>query len=229
MSVDIDARKQLAEAINKYINDEIDNFEFDDVITDIKTKDKTVKWCVSSLWYCYDDLKQHRAVLSKREWDLLQRMLLLLDGSGEIEEATELIYPSENFILLSILGMMIAVPTISAWLQSGSATFVLWAFLSIGTIIVHVRKAHRLVKLNQHVPVLLPFGSIREIMAFRRRSCRFKKQKYRKEIKTRTIRHRILETDVSTIGYMLLVLIAPLVALAGILPARVCKTKIVAS
>lgn len=229
MSVNLIARKQLTEAINKFINDEINSYEFDDLIKDIRTHDKTIKDCVSALWYFYDDLKKHKAVLSKHEWDMLQRILLLLDGRGEIEASTELVYLRENVILLIILGAMASMPLVVSWIQSGTVSLSLWVILSVSTVVVHVLKKRQLAKLDPFGSYLVPFGSMREIATARRRSMSFKKQKYRNEIKRRTIRHRILESDVTTIGYMLLVLIAPLVALFGVLPARIYNSKVVTS
>ncbi|MHB0961093.1 MAG: hypothetical protein ACYC0X_21805 [Pirellulaceae bacterium] len=56
-------------------------FAFDDEITEIgtATADGTVHFVVDSLWYHYDDCRDHLAGLSKQEWDYFQRLVLLLD------------------------------------------------------------------------------------------------------------------------------------------------------
>ena len=62
-------------------------FAFDEEINELRTAtaDGTVQFVVDSLWFHYDDCKDHLAGLSKPEWDYFQRLILLLESDAEIE------------------------------------------------------------------------------------------------------------------------------------------------
>jgi hypothetical protein len=55
MSVDIDSRRIVCEAIHAYVNDEIDNFRFDDILGECHTSDGLCNAIIGALWYFYDD------------------------------------------------------------------------------------------------------------------------------------------------------------------------------
>jgi len=38
------------------------------------------------LWFHYDDLKDHKVIAAKAEWDYFNRLLLLLESDAELEE-----------------------------------------------------------------------------------------------------------------------------------------------
>ncbi len=69
-------RDALAEAINRYLRDEITPSALDEAVSGIgaRTKDETVKQVVALLWFYYDVVDDHKVVASKEEWDLFQRL-----------------------------------------------------------------------------------------------------------------------------------------------------------
>lgn len=82
-----DARNQMAEALRSYMREQITAFQLDDAITAATDagNDETVRQIGRTLWYFYDDLKDHKVVADKGTWDLFNRMLLLLESDEELE------------------------------------------------------------------------------------------------------------------------------------------------
>jgi hypothetical protein len=79
-------RDRLAEVINRYLNEEVTAFKFDEQLSEIAaaTKDETVQQVASLFWYHYDDVDDHKVVASKEEWDYFQRLLLILKSDSDI-------------------------------------------------------------------------------------------------------------------------------------------------
>jgi hypothetical protein len=55
MAVDFESRRKVSDAIRSYLNNEIDNFRFDDVLGECQTSDGLVNATIESLWFLYDD------------------------------------------------------------------------------------------------------------------------------------------------------------------------------
>jgi hypothetical protein len=55
MAVDIESRQRIGDAIRSYLNNEIDNFRFDDVLGECHSSDRLVNAIIESLWFLYDD------------------------------------------------------------------------------------------------------------------------------------------------------------------------------
>lgn len=79
-------RDRLAEVINRYLNEELTAFKFDEQLSEIAaaTKDETVKQVANLFWCHYDDVDDHKVVASKEEWDYFQRLLLILKSDADI-------------------------------------------------------------------------------------------------------------------------------------------------
>ena len=75
-------RDALVAAINRYLDGETTAFKFDDEIFGIDSDDPTISYLVRQLWLFYDDLKDHKAQLSKEAWDYFQRLVLVLQSDG---------------------------------------------------------------------------------------------------------------------------------------------------
>jgi len=83
--IDRDARDKMVAAIESYMNDEIKAFAFDDALNDIETKDEAVKEARNILWCFYDDMKDHKIVANKEQWDLMCRFILFLRSDADLE------------------------------------------------------------------------------------------------------------------------------------------------
>lgn len=85
--IDRKARDSLAEQIRYFLAGLSDNFRFDDVVFDIKTKDLAVVEIRYQMWHTYDDLSRHKL---KGKWELsdedkiiVKRMILFLKTDFE--------------------------------------------------------------------------------------------------------------------------------------------------
>jgi len=82
-------RDIVANFLEKFIHQEIDNFELDDVIFEITSNDKLLNWAIQQIWSFYDDFSEHIASLSKEEYNYLYRLILLLKSNCTIKEYTK--------------------------------------------------------------------------------------------------------------------------------------------
>ena len=86
--IDQAARKQMADTIRSYLNEEIKSFQFSNALDDIRTQtaDATVDLIADILWCFYDDdWLSHKVIASKEEWDYFHRLLLVLESDTELE------------------------------------------------------------------------------------------------------------------------------------------------
>lgn len=92
--IDRDARNKLAEQIRHFVVGISDNYNFDDVVFDIKTNDTAVKEIRNQLWHTYDDLTRHKLKgkwkLKEGEMEIVTRFILFLKTDHEC------IKPSKN-------------------------------------------------------------------------------------------------------------------------------------
>lgn len=83
-------RNILAENLRHYLSGTITNFEFMDRIEPIcRTDDKGVRAIESELWFCYDDLREHKNVgkhkLTDETEKHIKRFMLFLKSDNEYE------------------------------------------------------------------------------------------------------------------------------------------------
>lgn len=85
--IDHIARNKLAEEIRHFIGCFKDNFEYDDVVFDIKTKDAGVIEIRQNVWHTYDDLKKHKMegvwALSSEQSIIIKRCIVFLKSNLE--------------------------------------------------------------------------------------------------------------------------------------------------
>jgi len=67
--VDGIARNQMAEALRSYMDDKITAFQLDDALGKVRTGDKTARRIRLLLWFHSDDLKDHKILASKEQWN----------------------------------------------------------------------------------------------------------------------------------------------------------------
>jgi hypothetical protein len=58
MSVDTEDRNKVADAIERYLAREIDNFELDDIL--FTAEDRAAFEVACEVWFCYDDIRRHK-------------------------------------------------------------------------------------------------------------------------------------------------------------------------
>ncbi len=85
--IDREARNKLAEAIRHFVAGLKDNFEFDNFVWSIRTKDAGVSRIRQEMWYVYDDIRRHKLkgewALSKKQKETISRFILFLKSDVE--------------------------------------------------------------------------------------------------------------------------------------------------
>jgi hypothetical protein len=87
---DRDARDRMADAVRAYMNGEITAFDLDDALaaaTD-DTRDKTADAAKLLLWDHYGDVGDARVAASRKDWDALNRLRLLLESDVVLQLVT---------------------------------------------------------------------------------------------------------------------------------------------
>ncbi len=84
--VDRAGRERVFDLTLLFMQGEIGSFEFDDALSKIETRDKTLKEVIKLLWFFYDDLKDEKINLTKSGWDDLNRLLLILKSDAILKQ-----------------------------------------------------------------------------------------------------------------------------------------------
>jgi hypothetical protein len=85
--IDHRARNRLAEEIRHFIGCFKDNFEYDDAVFDIDTRDLGVIEIRQSIWLTYDDLRRHKMngewALTTKQTEIIKRCIVFLKSNYE--------------------------------------------------------------------------------------------------------------------------------------------------
>lgn len=85
--IDRIARDELIDLINSYLSEQITAFSLDERLEPFRdSEDSAVRFVSRAMWYHYDDCDDHLVVVSKPEWNFLQRLLLLLASNSTVIE-----------------------------------------------------------------------------------------------------------------------------------------------
>jgi hypothetical protein len=194
--IDQAARKQTADAIRSYLNEEIKSFQLSDMLHDIRTQtaDSTVDLIVDVLWCHYDDdLLSHKVYASKEEWDYFHRLLVVLESDTELEIIEARKWSLRQPIAACAVAAYVILASYLGW---GLRLLVLSiAFAPISILLSCWRSRER----ARHDPIelaLAPFSSLSQILAARRRIPFFSKKRYPGHLMKRMIVHDILVSPV---------------------------------
>ena len=223
--LDRPSRNHLISAIQRYMDESIMAFAFDEELSQIRaaTKDPTVHVVVGWLWFHYDDIQDHRAGLSKVEWDYFQRLILLLESDGQIEHVAKRTWSVRQVVAgLALLGFGLCV----AWLGVGWHLF--GAALAFGpvSILLAYWKGRASARRNQEQIGLAPFASFAELRAVRKAVSGFAKRRYPGQTTTRTVHSRLLTMAVWLQTWVLWSFVAPLVLLFQTFPEKETTTRV---
>jgi hypothetical protein len=179
-------REELCRAVEHYLSDRFSAFELNERVWDIhgRAADRTIRIIAEQIWYFYDDCTDHQAVLSREEWGLIQRPLLVLKSNAELELCDRRLPHASQGVALATLAAVgwacLAVPT--AW----PLHFFLSGPISIG---LSSWRERRLLRCVQPDPwCMWPFSSFAALRRALNRAPGFRKQKYRAELAGRRIR-----------------------------------------
>lgn len=212
--VDREARDRLSHAIRNYLEDEITAFEFDTRLDEIcnASKDPTVHVVRSQLWYHYDDIKDHKAVLSREQWNFFQRLLLLI-GSGlhmSIEHGR--VWHWRQLVAAMALACYIVLAVRLGWGEQ------LWIIsLPFGLISIALSRFYPS-DTKAIDPALVPFATLAQMERVYRSVLDFRKQPYRRDIAGRAIRTPAGENFVRIQQILAWLLLSPLALFWQCLP-----------
>jgi hypothetical protein len=181
-------RDSLAEVINRYLNEELTAFKFDEQLSEIAagTKDETVKQVANLFWRHYDDIDDHKVIASKEEWDYSQRLLLILKSDANIitETGKRKWTPRQAVAVVSLAIFVVVL------VKTGFGYHLFLATAPLGLVSMlqwHWRSSAE--ARRQHEPTaMLPFGSLPELLSVRRKVGSFVKARYPIRLGSREIR-----------------------------------------
>ena len=216
----------MASALRSYMDDEITAFQFDDVLTQIQeaTEDETVMSVGSTLWYYYDDCKDHKIVASKDVWDLFNRLLLLLESDGQIEVIkTARRWQPRQAVAAATLAIFCEFA-----LRVGFGEHLLIFAMPFGLVSIALAWwASRTEKNRVAAEALLgPFPSVASLLHIRRGVFEFRKRRYPHSIAGRRIRSGFVVPFMQLPFYLSWLMFAPLPLFFQMLPTRDCETVI---
>jgi len=237
--IDRNARDKMVEAIEAYMDEKIEAFEFDDQIMDISwdCKDIAVQRSVEILWYFYDDLVDHKVTATKESWNLFHRILLLLKSDADISVSRQVIWSVTQIIALICL-LVIPVAAVCSgstwpypvcWFCAGVLSYAMSRYR--GKIDTDFAKEYK-----EHYDSY-PFQTWWEIFQAAKSVSGFHKKKLPQEILVRKIRAR--EGFLTKVTNMLLlvfcwipliaigwIVVSPIILVAQIFPVRNVHYKI---
>jgi len=225
--VDRKARDQLASALQSYMDERIAAFEFDDTLWRAvdSTQDNTVQEIGQALWLHYDDLKDHKIVACKEEWDYFNRLLLLLQSDAEVEcVRTWRRWWSvrQSIAALSLAGFL----GVAIHVGFGGQLF-LWAIpFGVVSMLLAWWGRRGLTKRTRLELALAPFPSVGSLMRIRRRVPAFSKKRYPIDIQGRVIRDAWTYRFMMVPAAVMWLMCAPIVLLFQALPRRTTEIRI---
>jgi len=211
-------REKLIEVVNEYIHDEITAFEFDDKLFDFRdSKDKTVSQVASDLWNYYDDCIDHKIVASKKLWDYLQRILLLLESDGEAEIIKRKRWHYTQLFALILFAISIGIFIFSKNIYIGMLiNTTLWPF----SYLIYKTRCSGELKIWKSFRQCFcyPYKSAGQLLRHRRSVPYFKKEYYPKRLNQRIIRSKVAGITSDVTRYVLWIAFCPLVLLFQVFP-----------
>jgi hypothetical protein len=226
MSLDRSSRDQLADLIERYLDEQITAFAFDEKILEIAdgTVDQTVRHVGNLLWYYYDDCTDHKVVLSKQDWDLFQRLLLLLRSDGELKAEARYLWSftqaAAGIALAAFVGYGLAVGFQIAYL------IFLIPLAATSRLLSHFRGEPSLAADEM---AIFPFASVGQVRNLRRKMIRFSKRPYPGNLESRTIRDAADDFLATAQMNLMWFVNAPLVLAWQMFPTRTKTFRVVTS
>ncbi len=225
--VDRNARDRLASALQSFMDERIAAFEFNDTISKAvdSTRDDTVQEIGQALWLHYDDLKDHKIVACKEEWDYFNRLLLLLQSDAEIECARtwrRWWSVRQSIAALSLAGFL----GVAIHVGFGAQLF-LWAIpFGVLSMLLAGWRRRELTKTTRLELALAPFPSVGNLMRIRRRVPEFSRKRYPIDLQGRVIRNAWEYRFMMAPAAIMWPMWAPIVLLFQALPRRATEIRI---
>lgn len=186
-------RDALIEVANQYLREEFTAFTFDEKLSEIesRTNDETVKWVRAQLWGCYDDCDDHQVVCDKAEWDLIQRLLLLLKSEASVGVETG---PAKWTARQAIAAAGLVVAAWIVW-RTGWGSHLLVFNIPLGVVSMGLSWWRGRAESQSQRPgdAVVPFRSVVELRSTWRAARGFVKARYPGRLAGRRIRSPLVD------------------------------------
>jgi hypothetical protein len=139
----------------------------------------------------HDDLKDHKVVASKEEWDSFYRLILVLRSDGHIETIKRKRWTARQFVACCSLLVFVLVGAISGFGTPLLVVTIALGGVSMGLAYWQLCLANGPYERSQRS--LSPFSSVSELLHVRRNVRQFRKQKYPSKLQRRRIRNPIVD------------------------------------
>lgn len=219
MNIDRDNRDRLVETIKQFLNEEMMAFDFRDAICNIysKSKDPAILYAIDTLWYFYDDSKDHKVALEKVQWDFINRLMLLLKSDARITIDKN---SKWHFTQLVAAVSLLLFCLCTAVLGFGEHLFIVAIpFGIISFVIAKIRNKSK-PELSKNELALTPFKSRSEILTLRRKLPYFKKMKYSSTIENRPFRSDFYMKFLNFYWRIIWLMLSPLVLIYQSFPDK---------
>jgi hypothetical protein len=222
-----DDRDRLAEIINRYLNEELTAFKFDDQLSELAagSRDETVKQVAHLFWYHYDDVEDHKVVASKEEWDYFQRLLLIVESDAHIiSQSFDRKWTARQAVAsvcLALFGLAVA--------KTGFGSHLIVVTVPLGIIsmlLFHWRSSVEAKRLHSQT-ALVPFGSLPEMLSLRRNVRNFVKTRYPASLGSRRIRSPLTTSVMLLDSWIGWLTFSPLALLFQVLPETEQRWRVV--
>jgi len=225
--IDRDARDKVSKAVRAFMAEESTAFEFDESLCEIAdaTQDKTLAMVRSVLWFFYDDVKDHKIVATKEEWDCMNRLLLLLqsDGETEVVKSTTTWSVRQAVAALALIGFCgVAIRT-----GFGEHLFVYaMPFGVVSMVLAWFDSRERRKTASALEAAITPFPSVSALLSVRRRVAGFARIRYPKAIAGRRIREPFVGGIMLLPSKLMWLMLSPAVLIFQMLPDRKTDVRI---
>lgn len=221
--LDREARVALAGRIRQFLDDQTSAFEFDKALDEFRSSsDPTIRFVAQTVWYHYDDCRDHMVTLSKAEWDYFHRLLLLLQSDRQVAITSMRRWSWTQIVALGCLVTFGWCIWRFGWGQHLLAFSIPFGLVSIA--ISFLRRRHCI--LEPYDQILTPFASFAELSAAYRTTPGFTKNRYPQAITKRRIRSRVAEFGVQLQFHAAWLLVSPVPLLVQALPLTETRTHI---
>jgi hypothetical protein len=225
MNIDRKNREKLVNAIERYLADKTKSDTFDDEIDEISyaSNDPTVAHVVDLLWCHYSDLRNHKAALSKEEWDYFYRLMLLLKSDAHIEVEKRKLWCFTQ-VCATVAFAVFAIFIV--WFGIGMYLFAIYIPCIVLSVLLSYLLGRSVLQLTPMQQVLTPFSSISEILKVRRSVRGFKKRRYPPHMKFRLILHALIDLLYLIPFYVLGLVFGPLFLVPQLFPETIIHSRV---
>lgn len=221
MTLNREQRKEVAQLVRQYLNEELTAFEFDEALWEYRdSDDTTVGFVVDQVWYFYDDCDDHLVALEKPVWDYHHRLLLLLESDFEVQETRTLGWSWTQLIAGFCLAGFGLVAARVGWSEQLLFYAIPFGLVSIA---ISIYRAKSRVS-GPYDEIVMPFRSIADLKLAYEQTATFHKQRYPRQLKNRKVRSRLALATLYFQHYMRWLMFSPLPLAFQLLPPWESRT-----